>query len=110
MALDRQSAQNRENLYIAFIFRHNYVRIVKFKKENVQTHSQRRYVFCSILAFLIKFLFAKVTKFARFCKQKPWQEKSVMLWVITREILIQYYKKYIPTPSDQEEGKCNDIK
>ena len=29
----RQSLRNRENFYIAFIFRHNFVAIIKFRKE-----------------------------------------------------------------------------
>ena len=42
--------------------------------------------FVQFLAFLTKFLSAKVTKFARFRKQKPWQEKSVMLVGVYRGI------------------------
>ena len=60
MASDRQSARNRENFYI------------KFRKEIFfRTHSLRRDTcFVQLLAFLTKFLSAKVTKFARFCKKR----------------------------------------
>ena len=66
MASDRQSMRNRENFYIAFIFCHNFVRMIKFRKEIFFSETKT------------KFLSAKVTKFARFYKQKLWQEKCVM--------------------------------
>ena len=89
MASDMQSERNRENFYIAFIFRHNFVRIVKFRKEIFfRAHSLRRDMcFVQFLTFLTKVLSAKVTKFARFYKQKFWGKKSVMpvgvYWAIT---------------------------
>ena len=39
---------------------------------------RRDVCFAQFLAFLTKFLSAKVTKFDSFCKQKQWREKSVM--------------------------------
>ena len=42
--------------------------------------------FSCLLLILTKFLSAKVTKFARFCKQTQWREKSVMPVGIYREI------------------------
>ena len=64
---DRQSAQNRKNFYIAFIFRHNFVRIMKFR----QAIFRRDMCFVQFLAFLTNFLSAKVTiKFPSHCKQK----------------------------------------
>ena len=79
MALDRQSARNRENYYIAFISRHNFVRVIKFRKEIFRTHSKRSDTcFVQFPSFLTKFLSAKVTKFAKLCKQKPLPKKSIM--------------------------------
>ena len=80
MASDRQSARNRENFYIAFIFRRNFVRIINFRKKSLSELIVNGTDTCLVkfLAFLTKFLSAEVTKFARFCKQKPWREKTVM--------------------------------
>ena len=81
-------ARNKEKFYTAFIFRHNFVRTIKFRKEIFfRTHSLRRDTcFVQLLAFLTKFLSAKVTKFARFYKQKFWREKCVMPVGVYREI------------------------
>ena len=52
----------------------------KIQKRNLPLNSQLRRdkFFVQFLSFLTKFLSAKVTKLARFCKQKPWREKSLM--------------------------------
>ena len=73
-ASDMQSGQNRENFYIAFIFRHNFVRPIKFRKHtSFWTHVKEEIR----VSFNFLLFFNQVYKFAsyRFCKQKAWREK-----------------------------------
>ena len=79
MASDMQSTRNRENFYITFIFSQNFVRIIKLRKEIFRTRAVKEEIrVYSIFVFFNDVSSAKVTKFARFCKQRPRWEKSVI--------------------------------
>ena len=76
----QESERNRGSFHIVFIYRRNFLRIIKFRKEIFfRRHSLRNDTcFVQFLAFLKKFLSAKATKFAKFYKHKFWREKYVM--------------------------------
>ena len=74
MPSHRQSKRNRENIYIAYHLRHNFIRVINLWRKSSselifkeEIHVLFNVQFC---LFSTKFLSGKVTKFTRFCGGK----------------------------------------